>query len=126
MIHKVYNLIVMWGRCVVGAFLNDRTIGEVVKRIELMSIEESAVSVFMDEKYKSLALPNRGPLRGTTMDTLQKKLIHVGLPADLAKDFKGYLRDGGAIAVVACDDYMIDDVVRLFNEAGAVSVEVAE
>lgn len=108
---------------VVATFGSERLIRVLINKLLEMGLEETDISAFISEKFGHLS--NMGPLRGATSENLDKKLIHVGLSTDLARNFKSYINDGGALIAVSCDEYDFDDVMDLLKEAGASEIQVA-
>jgi hypothetical protein len=112
---------------VVAAFIDTTYLGEVIKQLVNMGIEDRFISAYMDPKFRIGTLPTTlGPLRGSTMENIHEKLIHVGLSSNEALEYRGYLLDAGAVVVVSCYEQEIEGVMNLLKEGGAAVVEVIE
>ena len=114
-------------KLVIAAFADDRFHGQAVKELKTVITDDRDISVFVAPEFRSIALrSNLGALRGATMETVQHKLIHLGLATDLAKEFNGLVKSGGAIVIVECYEEYIDDVINQLNEKGAENVGITE
>lgn len=111
-------------KCIVGVFASDNGLRVLVNQLLEMEFEETDISVIKSEGFDYAT--NLGPLKGATFENLGKKLIHVGLATDLARNFKSYLKDGGALIAVSCEEYRLDEISELLGSFGAVDIQIAE
>lgn len=112
-------------KCVIGVFTSDHGIRFLVNQlIDEMRFEETDISVIKADGFSFTT--NLGPLKGANLENLGEKLIHVGLSTDLARYFKGYLKDGGALVAISCEEYRLDEITELLGSYGAIDIQVAE
>lgn len=110
-----------------GCFTNEKGLKELFNSLIEMGIEQNDMSMItVYGKLEHLFGTVLGPLHGADLDTLGKKISHLGFEIGLARDIKNYLIDGGAVVVVACDNDQIEDIKELFQSFYATTVEVSE
>src|SRR5207244_2890245 len=90
---------------VVGVLTDPEDIDTIAGNLAEIDVDPKDISCLMPQESKKEAeTVDNGPLQGATVESLNKKLIHLGLAADLAKNFQNRVKHEAAVIAIAVLD----------------------